>query len=162
MRRYLLKKPFSEIEKVYYDTVIIGSGIAGVYTALCLNSEKETVIITKDTIDMSNSVLAQGGIAVSLDSDSLHCILQDTLRRERWYNEEAFGYCKRSGGSNRAIIGIRRNLTKARMSLLDGKAHSKTELSMPETRREKKCAISLFLPQRTKNITIKERCLPWI
>ena len=80
MRRYLLKKPFSEIEKVYYDTVIIGSGIAGVYTALCLNSEKETVIITKDTIDMSNSVLAQGGIAVSLDkgdSPALH--FQDTL-----------------------------------------------------------------------------------
>ena len=80
MQRYLLNKNFSDIEKVYYDVVIIGSGIAGVYTALSLNPDKKTVILTKETIDINNSVLAQGGIAVSLDKgDSPVLHYNDTL-----------------------------------------------------------------------------------
>ena len=63
-----------------HDAVIVGSGVAGVYTALSSPDALDIVVVTKETLDISNSSLAQGGIAVSLgrdDSPELH--LQDTL-----------------------------------------------------------------------------------
>lgn len=69
-----------KIKNEYYDVIIIGSGIAGVYTALELPDKYKVVILTKETIDISNSVLAQGGIAVSLDKkDSPELHFKDTL-----------------------------------------------------------------------------------
>jgi L-aspartate oxidase len=64
----------------HHDVVIIGSGIAGVYTALEIPHNFDVLIITKETIDISNSVLAQGGIAVSLDKeDSPELHFKDTI-----------------------------------------------------------------------------------
>ena len=77
---YIVDFDTDTIKKEYYDVIIIGSGIAGVYTALQLRSYIRTAIITKESIDISNSVLAQGGIAVSLDkSDSPKLHFDDTL-----------------------------------------------------------------------------------
>ncbi|MDI9482806.1 MAG: FAD-dependent oxidoreductase, partial [Bacillota bacterium] len=78
--RYLIPFNTDEIAHENYDVVIIGSGIAGVYTALQIDSRIKVAIITKETLDISNSVLAQGGIAVSLDkedSPALH--FKDTV-----------------------------------------------------------------------------------
>lgn len=78
--RYLMDFDTDKIRKEYYDVIIIGSGIAGVYTALELPDKYKVVILTKETIDISNSVLAQGGIAVSLDKeDSPELHFKDTL-----------------------------------------------------------------------------------
>lgn len=78
--RYLLDFDSEKIEKEYHDVVIIGSGIAGVFTALEISQERDIAILTKETLDISNSVLAQGGIAVSLDkNDSPELHLKDTL-----------------------------------------------------------------------------------
>lgn len=64
----------------HYDAIIIGSGIAGVYTALQMEKSVKIAVITKETLDISNSVLAQGGIAVSLDKeDSPEYHFKDTL-----------------------------------------------------------------------------------
>ncbi len=63
-----------------HDAVVVGSGVAGVYTVLNAPEALDIVVVTKETLDISNSSLAQGGIAVSLgrdDSPELH--LQDTL-----------------------------------------------------------------------------------
>ncbi|NJD02936.1 MAG: L-aspartate oxidase [Ruminiclostridium sp.] len=66
--------------KEYHDVIIIGSGIAGVFTALEISQEYDVAILTKETLDISNSVLAQGGIAVSLDKkDSPELHFKDTL-----------------------------------------------------------------------------------
>ncbi|NTV90574.1 MAG: L-aspartate oxidase, partial [Clostridiales bacterium] len=79
-RRYLVDFDRSTIKKEYHDAIIIGSGIAGVYTALEISPEADIAILTKETLDISNSVLAQGGIAVSLDKkDSPELHLKDTL-----------------------------------------------------------------------------------
>lgn len=78
--RYLIDFNTKDIPKEYHDVIIIGSGIAGVYTALETSQAYDVAILTKETLDISNSVLAQGGIAVSLgkkDSPELH--LKDTL-----------------------------------------------------------------------------------
>ncbi len=78
--RYLKDFNSAEIEAEHYDIIIIGSGIAGVYTALEMPDNYNIAILTKETIDISNSVLAQGGIAVSLDKgDSPQLHFNDTI-----------------------------------------------------------------------------------
>lgn len=79
-RRFLTEFDIEKIEKRVSDVLIIGSGIAGVFTALGLADKLDIMIITKEALDISSSFLAQGGIAVSLDKDDsplLH--FKDTL-----------------------------------------------------------------------------------
>lgn len=70
-----------KIEKTLaYDVVIVGAGIAGLYTALNIDEKLSCIILAKENIDISNSWLAQGGIAAAIgvdDNPDLH--LEDTL-----------------------------------------------------------------------------------
>ncbi|MGI5911241.1 MAG: L-aspartate oxidase [Syntrophomonadaceae bacterium] len=62
------------------DFLIIGGGIAGLFTALKAVAYGKVVVLTKKTIKDSNTGLAQGGIAAAVheeDSPFLH--LEDTL-----------------------------------------------------------------------------------
>jgi L-aspartate oxidase len=78
--RYIVNFDTDSLPCEFYDVVIIGSGIAGVYTALTMPRKAKVLIITKETIEINNSVLAQGGIAVSLDkNDSPELHFQDTI-----------------------------------------------------------------------------------
>ncbi|MFC2066120.1 L-aspartate oxidase [Chloroflexota bacterium] len=64
----------------YYDYIIVGSGIAGLYTALLANEHGSVLIITKGSIDDCNTKHAQGGIAAAIsrdDSPELH--FRDTI-----------------------------------------------------------------------------------
>lgn len=59
---------------------IIGSGVAGLYTALCLPESVSIALLTKAKLNAGSTRFAQGGIAVALpprDSPAKH--LQDTL-----------------------------------------------------------------------------------
>jgi L-aspartate oxidase len=63
-----------------YDYVIIGSGIAGLYTALLAKEAGSVLLLTKGGIEDCNTRHAQGGIAASIgknDSPELH--FQDTM-----------------------------------------------------------------------------------
>ena len=63
-----------------YDYIVIGSGIAGLYTALLAKEHGSVLILTKGTIDECNTKHAQGGIAAAIgpwDSSDLH--YQDTM-----------------------------------------------------------------------------------
>ncbi len=63
-----------------YDYVIVGSGIAGLYTALLAKEQGSVLIITKGSIDDCNTKYAQGGIAAAIgknDSPELH--FKDTI-----------------------------------------------------------------------------------
>ncbi|WP_028777768.1 L-aspartate oxidase [Shimazuella kribbensis] len=63
------------------DFLVIGSGIAGLTTALSLAQHGHVIIITKSNQEACNSYHAQGGIAAAIgeeDSPELH--LEDTLR----------------------------------------------------------------------------------
>jgi len=64
-----------------FDVLIVGSGIAGLYTALNIDPRYKVFIITKGDIRESNSYNAQGGIAVAIgedDSPDIH--FEDTIR----------------------------------------------------------------------------------
>ncbi|MFO7636907.1 MAG: L-aspartate oxidase [Clostridia bacterium] len=71
----------SRSEIIDTDVLVMGSGIAGVYTALCIQPDIEVTVIAKEEINISNSALAQGGIAVSLgEEDSPRFHLEDTMQ----------------------------------------------------------------------------------
>ncbi|MGD1858708.1 MAG: L-aspartate oxidase [Leptolyngbyaceae cyanobacterium] len=64
-----------------FDVLVIGSGAAGLYAALCLPAAYRVGLITKDGLSQSASDWAQGGIAAAIapeDSPQLH--LEDTLQ----------------------------------------------------------------------------------
>ena len=52
-----------------FDVVIIGAGIAGLYAALNIDERLSCLILAKENVDMSNSWLAQGGIAAAISGD---------------------------------------------------------------------------------------------
>jgi len=65
----------------FWDTIIVGSGIAGLYTALNVKNKDRTLIITKGDIKESNSYNAQGGIAAAIgEDDSPEIHFQDTIK----------------------------------------------------------------------------------
>lgn len=64
-----------------FDVLVVGAGAAGLYTALCLPDSLRVGIITKETVALSASDWAQGGIAAAIapeDSPRLH--IEDTMR----------------------------------------------------------------------------------
>ncbi len=82
MERYLTEFNTKSIPEEVVDTVIIGAGVAGLSTALqLLNLGIKPLIISKKEPNISNSFLAQGGIAAAIgkdDSPELHFI--DTIK----------------------------------------------------------------------------------
>lgn len=63
-----------------FDTVIIGSGLAGLSAAYHAAQYGSVAIVTKSQLDTSNSYFAQGGIAAAIDPDDSPDIhLKDTL-----------------------------------------------------------------------------------
>lgn len=64
-----------------FDVLVIGSGAAGLYAALCLPQPYRVGLLTKDVLSQSASDWAQGGIAAAIapeDSPLLH--REDTLQ----------------------------------------------------------------------------------
>ena len=62
------------------DLLVVGSGVAGLFGALCAASEAEVLLISKGPILSSTSSLAQGGIAAAVgddDSPALHAELRE-------------------------------------------------------------------------------------
>ncbi|MEH2197586.1 L-aspartate oxidase [Nostoc sp.] len=63
-----------------FDVLVVGAGAAGLYTALCLPESLRVGLITKETVALSASDWAQGGIAAAVspeDSPKLH--IEDTI-----------------------------------------------------------------------------------
>lgn len=80
MRRYIVPWHPDEVSVYSTEVLVLGSGIAGLYTALKASESLEVTVLTKKEIPESNTKHAQGGIAVALDEDdspSLH--YEDTL-----------------------------------------------------------------------------------
>jgi L-aspartate oxidase len=66
--------------RLYYDFLIVGSGLAGLSFALKVAPFGKVAIITKSKLEETNTVYAQGGIAaVTYQPDSYNKHIEDTL-----------------------------------------------------------------------------------
>ncbi|NIP30768.1 MAG: L-aspartate oxidase [Candidatus Dadabacteria bacterium] len=66
------------------DFLIIGSGLAGLYSALYASKYGKCIVVTKQTLNQSNSFWAQGGIAAAIDpEDSPVFHKEDTINAGR-------------------------------------------------------------------------------
>ncbi|MEE3333657.1 MAG: L-aspartate oxidase [Ruminococcus sp.] len=74
--------------KEKYDVVIIGAGVAGLYAAMQFDDDVDVLVVSKKELELSNSSLAQGGVAAVLDKDhdnfKLH--IADTLIAGKFKN----------------------------------------------------------------------------
>ena len=81
MRRYLYSRDMTALKTEYYDVLIIGSGIAGLYASLHIDSSLSCAVVTKVDFENSNSWFAQGGIAAVVSpDDSFASHIEDTLK----------------------------------------------------------------------------------
>src|SRR5687768_12720337 len=78
-RRYLVPFKASRLPQQFTDVLIIGGGVAGLRAAIAASESAEVLLLTKDTIDQSNTWYAQGGIAAVLQpADSTESHVSDT------------------------------------------------------------------------------------
>lgn len=77
--------------KENYDVVIAGTGTAGLYAALQFDSSLSVLLISKKELSLSNSSLAQGGVAavIDKDSDTYKSHIADTLIAGGYKNDLA-------------------------------------------------------------------------
>jgi L-aspartate oxidase len=79
-RRYLVPFKAARLPQQFTDVLIIGGGVAGLRAAIAAAAASaEVLLLTKDTIDQSNTWYAQGGIAAVLQpADSIESHVNDT------------------------------------------------------------------------------------
>ncbi|MGV8145980.1 MAG: L-aspartate oxidase [Alkaliphilus sp.] len=85
--RYLANFKLENLRKQKYDVIIIGTGIAGLYTALCIDEKYKVLIMSKDTIETTNTYLAQGGIATAVDNSDKEIFYEDTVKAGTYHND---------------------------------------------------------------------------
>ncbi len=68
------------------DVVIVGSGVAGLFAALCLPGDKDVLVITKENLKECDSYLAQGGVCVLKDINDFNCYYEDTMKAGHYEN----------------------------------------------------------------------------
>ncbi len=67
--------------RIRTDFLVIGSGIAGLSFALKAAAAGKVIVVTKSSVDETNTRYAQGGIAaVMYDPDSVEKHVRDTLK----------------------------------------------------------------------------------
>lgn len=71
-----------------YDVIIVGTGVAGCYGALNLPKEKRILMITKASLEESDSFLAQGGICVLKSEEDYDSFFEDTLKAGHYENRK--------------------------------------------------------------------------
>ncbi len=81
-RRFIFSGKLEDIESIKTDVAIVGSGAAGLFTALHLDPRLDCIVLNKMGPEICNSMYAQGGIAVVLGQsigDSTDKHYEDTL-----------------------------------------------------------------------------------
>lgn len=80
-RRYLIPFKANRLPQQFTDVLVIGGGVAGLRAAIAAaEGGADVLLLTKDTIDQSNTWYAQGGIAAVLQPlDSLASHVSDTM-----------------------------------------------------------------------------------
>ena len=79
-RRYLLSFRAARLPQQFTDVLVIGGGVAGLRAAIAAaEGGADVLLVTKDTIEESNTWYAQGGIAAVLQPLDSHSWINDTM-----------------------------------------------------------------------------------
>ncbi len=70
------------------EVTIVGSGVAGLISALTLPRNYRILLITKKRLGDSNSYLAQGGICIQRGEEDKESFVEDTLRAGHYENSK--------------------------------------------------------------------------
>lgn len=79
-RRYLIPFRSSLLPQIFTDTLVIGTGVAGLRAAITAADHGEVIVLAKHRADDGSTAWAQGGIAAAVsDEDSVESHVRDTL-----------------------------------------------------------------------------------
>lgn len=82
--RYLIDFDADTLPKHQFDVLIVGSGVAGLSTALWMEKSLKTALLTKTELSHTATRYAQGGIAVAIGTnDSPETHFKDTIETGR-------------------------------------------------------------------------------
>lgn len=70
------------------DIIIVGTGAAGLFCALQMPEDKQVLMITKESVEQSDSFLAQGGICVLKNEEDYDAYFEDTMRAGHYENNK--------------------------------------------------------------------------
>ncbi|MGO1580882.1 MAG: L-aspartate oxidase [Peptoniphilaceae bacterium] len=76
------------MEAIKCDVVIVGSGVAGLVSALTLDRKNDILLITKKELRDSNSYLAQGGICLRHGLEDREDFIEDTMAAGHYKNNK--------------------------------------------------------------------------
>lgn len=146
-----------------YDIVIVGTGAAGLYCALNLPDYMNVLMITKETVEDSDSFLAQGGICMMRGESDYEDYYKDTLKAGHYENDsEAVELMIRS--SNHVIRDLLRYGVEferdedGRLAFTREAAHSQPRILYHEDISGKEITSTLLDRVRERdNITICEK-----
>lgn len=71
----------------FFDVVIVGTGVSGLYTAVNLRHDLKVLVVCKDKITTTNTFLAQGGISVARNKEDIPLFIEDTLKAGQYKND---------------------------------------------------------------------------
>ena len=146
----------------YFDTVIVGTGAAGLYCALNLPERMKILLVTKQKADESDSFLAQGGICMLCGENDYEPYMEDTMHAGHYENDvKAVDLMIRS--SNSIIrdllqrgVDFTRNPDGSLAFTREG-AHSRPRILFHEDITGKEITQTLLDEVRTRdNITLRE------
>jgi L-aspartate oxidase len=79
-RRHLIPFRSALLPQIFTDVLVVGTGVAGLRTAIEAARHGDVIVLAKEAVDLSNTSWAQGGIAAAIAADdSLESHVADTL-----------------------------------------------------------------------------------
>jgi L-aspartate oxidase len=83
-RRYLIPFRTGLLPQIFCDTLVLGSGVAGLRSAIGAAHNGQVIVCAKEALDLTNTAWAQGGIAAVLETpsnapDSIESHIEDTI-----------------------------------------------------------------------------------
>jgi L-aspartate oxidase len=133
--RYLINFDIEDLPGLDFDLVVVGSGVAGLSTALEAAGRYRVALITKTSLTRTTTRLAQGGIASALsadDSPELH--FEDTVRVGKGMCEEEPVWTLVREGPERVMelveeVGAEFDMTEGSLDLTTEGGHSRPRVA---------------------------------